>query len=198
MTHATIVEGESTPLQDGGFSVDGTSHVTTKTGPRYSQRYRTLLGIIAAVATTTAAVACLAHPSSRAAGVQKNPIVSILSSVLGTGRKRGESCDNIWWNACGPGLSCFAGGHSGNGKYCVPNGTEDACCGYWDEDESQAPGIDCGPGLICVSHFVPECGANFCGNDGSLRNRFARKGSCNVNDGTPATEFVNTDCEIIP
>ena len=196
MTHATIVEGESTPLQDGGHSEDGTSHVTTKTGPWYSQRCRTLLGIIAAVVTTTAAVACLAHPSSRAAGVQKNPIVSILSSVLGTGRKRGESCDNIWWNACGPGLSCFAGGHSGNGKYCVPNGKEDACCGFFIGDE--AAGIDCEPGFGCYLNGFPDCGTRICMRGRSEPNRFARKGSCKVNDGEPATEFVNIDCESIP
>ena len=103
MTYHTIDDRESTPLlEEGGLSMDGTSkNVTSKTGPRYSKRCRTLLGILAAVASTTATVAFLTtHHSSRAAGVQ-NPIVSTLSSVLGTGRKRGESCDNIWWNACG-------------------------------------------------------------------------------------------------
>ena len=200
MTYDTIDDGESTPLLE--LSVDGTSNVTTKTGPRYSKRCRTLLGILAAFATTTtAAVAFLTtHHSSRAAGVQ-NPIGSTLSSVLGTGRKRGESCDNIWWNACGPGLSCFAGGHSGNGKYCVPNGQEDACCGFYPaDDEDQAPGIDCGPGLKCKFHGTPDCGTDICWprQEGVERNRFARRGSCKVNDGTPATEFVNVDGEIIP
>ena len=201
MTYDTIDDGESTPLlEEGGLSVDGTSNVTTKTGPRYSKRCRTLLGIIAAVATTTtAAVAFLTtHHSSRAAGVQ-NPIISTLSSVLGTGRKRGESCDNIWWNACGPGLSCFTGGHSGSGKYCVPMGKEGACCGFWDDDEARAPGIDCEPGLSCHWLPCPDCGTDICvKNNNSRPNRFARNGSCNVNDGTPATEFVTVDCESIP
>ena len=176
------------------------TNVTNKKGPWYSKRCRTLLGIIiAAVATTTTAVAFLIHPSSSAAG--ENTIVSTLSSLLGTGqgRKRGESCYDIWWNACGPGLSCFTGGHSGSGKYCVPMGKEGACCGFWDDDEARAPGIDCEPGLSCHSKYCPDCGTDICvKNNNSRPNRFARNGSCNVNDGTPATEFVTVDCESIP
>ena len=196
MTYDTIDDGESMPLlQEGGSSVDGTStNGTNKKGPRYSQRCKTLLGIIiAAVATTTAAVAFLTYPSSSAVG--GNPIVSTLSSLLGTGRKRGESCYDIWWNACGPGLSCFKGGNS---NYCVPNGKENACCGYFD-DGGDARGIDCEGGLICENTYngVPDCGTTICVRGRYKHTRFAREGSCKVNDGEPATEFVNYDCESI-
>ena len=185
-------------LQEGGSSVDGTStNGTNKKGPRYSQRCKTLLGIIiAAVATTTAAVAFLTYPSSSAVG--GNPIVSTLSSLLGTGRKRGESCYDIWWNACGPGLSCFKGGNS---NYCVPNGKENACCGYFDGGDAR--GIDCEPDFFCSKPYDgnPDCGTNICVRsyeNAHNNNRFARKGSCKVNDGEAATEFVNNDCESIP
>ena len=81
MPYDLIDDGESTPLLE--LSVDGTSNVTTKTGPRYSKRFRTLLGIIAAVATTTtAAVAFLTtHHSSRTAGASEARVVIIFGGM---------------------------------------------------------------------------------------------------------------------
>ena len=155
----------------------------------------TLSGTIAS-ATTTATVVVLTHHSSGAAVV--NPIVSTLSLLLGTGQKQSESCFNIWWNACDDNLSCFNGSHSGSGRYCVPNGKKYACCGYSD---GEAAGIDCGPGLSCRGYekkygYPPTCGNYICGIDNE--DKFAAKGSCNVNSGEPATKFVNRECDSIP
>ena len=95
MTYDTMEDGESKPLlQEGGYSEDGTSNVTKKEGPRYSKRCRTLLGIIAAVATTTAVAMTVLVHSSSSTGV--HPIASAFSSVFGTRRTQGESCNSPW------------------------------------------------------------------------------------------------------
>ena len=67
------------------------------------------------------------------------------SSDLKT-KQQGESCGGFLWidGRCGDGLSCFTGGHSSSGRYCVPNGEEGDSCGN---------GIDCGKGLLCDGGF---------------------------------------------
>mmetsp|Transcript_4124 Transcript_4124/g.4677 ORF Transcript_4124/g.4677 Transcript_4124/m.4677 type:complete len:196 (-) Transcript_4124:146-733(-) len=171
--------------------------VTNKKESRRSKLFMALSCTIAA-ATTTAAVVVLTHHSSGAAVV--NPIVSTLSSLLGTGRKQGESCGNIWWNACDDNLSCFNGGHSGSGRYCVPNGKKYACCGYFGIT-GEAAGIDCGPGLYCDMQDselnpLPSCATYTCGR--GYQDKYAAKGSCNVNSGEPANKFVNSECDYVP
>ena len=125
---------------------------------------------------------------SLSAGV--NPIVSVFSSLLGTGRKQGESCDNIWWNACGDKLSCYDNGRK---QYCVPMGELNACCGWWGDKEAE--GIDCVKGMECddrkkyrldITHTCHPINENW--NVGS--SYWAKKGSCNVNTGEPATILV--------
>jgi len=165
--------------------------VTNKKEPLRSKRFMALSGTIAA-ATTTAAVVVLTHHSSGAAIV--TPIVSTLSSLLGTGRKQGESCGGFleWNRQCNNGLSCFTGGHSGSGRYCVPNGQEYACCGY---DSGEAAGIDCSSGLSCMGTFSGKSpisdGVDTCYNANNVKTaKFAKTGSCNVNNGEPANQFV--------
>jgi len=162
--------------------------VTNKKEPRRSKRFMALSGTIAA-ATTTAAVVVLTHHSSGAAIV--TPIVSTLSSLLGTGRKQGESCGGFleWNRQCNNGLSCFTGGHSGSGRYCVPNGQKYACCGY---GSGEAAGIDCLAGLSCrgiIDSDSPTVDTCYTTNWGSL-DKLAKTGSCNVNNGEPANQFV--------
>ena len=68
---------------------------------------------------------------------------SIDSSDL-QAKQRGESCGGFLWKdgVCADGLSCFTGGHSGSGRYCVPNGKAGGSC------ES---GTDCGKHLQCIN-----------------------------------------------
>ena len=117
---------------------------------------------------------------------------SSFSSLLGTGRKKGESCASPWYNGCGDKLSCYDSGS--NGRYCVPMGQENACCG-WDGEE--ASGIDCDKDLYCddrsrtssksdiYTGTVPTCHLK------SLKSQdhawFAKKGSCNINTGERAS-----------
>ena len=89
---------------------------------RLSNRFVALLLLVSATAAAAAVMVLMNYSLRR--GV--NPIVSALSSLLGTGRKEGESCDSPWWNACGDKLSCY---DNGSRRYCVPMGQNNACCG---------------------------------------------------------------------
>ena len=148
--------------------------------------------LLLAVSATAAAAAMtvLVHGSLSAGGT---PIASVFSSLMGTGRKKGESCDNIWWNACGDKLSCYDNGYK---QYCVPMGEVNACCGWWHNKE--AAGIDCGKGLECDNRSSKAALAiitHTCHpmNENSERDSpasFAKKGSCNVNTGKPANILI--------
>ena len=113
--------------------------------------------------------------------------------------KKGESCASPWWDACEDGLSCYDSGS--NGRYCVPNGQENACCGGSGDDE--AWDIDCDKGLSCDnrsqkeasgidSGTVPTCHPNTLPLRYSAS--FAKKGSCNVNTGEPANTLIELKC----
>ena len=128
----------------------------------------------------------MAAAASLTAGV--HPIASMFSSLSGTERKQGESCASPWWNACGDRLSCY---DNGSRRYCVPNGKENACCG-WDGDE--ASGVDCGKDMYCDRRSKKEaCIGYNCIDTGTVPTchpntlppranaSFAKKGSCNVN-----------------
>ena len=147
------------------------------------------IALLLVVSTAAAAMTVLLHGSLSVGGT---PIVSVFSPLLGNGRKRGEWCDDIWWNACGDGLSCFEGGHLGNGKYCVPVGELNACCG-WSGDY-EAEGIDCGKDLKCDNAETHQLLDSTCTSTCHLTNEYgfywAKKGSCNVNTGKPANILI--------
>ena len=111
-----------------------------------SRRSKCIVALLVSATAAAAAVVFLTHHSSSAAGV--NSVASAFSSLMGTGRKIGESCDSPWWNACIEKLSCYDSGSS-SGRYCVLMGQNNACCGYISDFE--APGIDCIAGLSCDS-----------------------------------------------
>ena len=151
---------------------------------RRSKCFVALLLVVSATAMAAAMTVLVNGFSS--AGV--HPIASAFSSVMGTRRTQGQSCDSPWWDACGDKLSCFDSGSFG--RYCVPSGKENACCGYLEDDV--ASGINCLSGLSCdhrTEHqfgTVSTCHRRNLGAYGS----FAAKGSCNVNTGEPATIFI--------
>ena len=152
---------------------------------RSGKRFLALLLVVSAAAA--AAMTVLMYGSLSVGGT---PITSSFSPVLGNGRKQGESCDNIWWNACGDKLSCYDNGRK---QYCVPMGELNACCGWWYDKE--AAGIDCGKGMQCDDRkkyrldITPMCHPiNENKNHG--RSYYAKAGSCNVNTGEPANILV--------
>ena len=100
-------------------------------------------------------------------------------------QQQGESCGGFleWNRQCNNGLSCFTAGKT---NYCVPNGQEYACCGY---DSGEAAGIDCLSGLFCVYKDMGGTVAT-CHTKLSSPDKLAKKGSCNVNNGEPANQFV--------
>ena len=123
----------------------------TAQNSRGSKRFVALLLLV--VATTVAAAAAAAMMvllnSSSSTGVV-NPLASAVSSLLGTGRKIGESCEYAgwWWNACDENLSCYDPGVHEH-DYCVPKGKENACCGSYAA-RAEASGIFCREGLSCL------------------------------------------------
>ena len=143
----------------------------------------------------------LVSVTAAAASNGVHPIASTFSSVMGTGRKQGESCHGFWYDACDEGFSCFL---AGNSNYCVPNGQENACCGYsWYNDE--ASGIDCGKDLRCDdrtgsnNHYGTVYTCHPAVDRGSKEwnvdpQEFAQKGSCNVNTGEPANVLIALHC----
>jgi len=106
------------------------------------------------------------------------------SSLLGrrTNQQQGQSCGVLVF--CGDNLSCFTGGNS---DYCVPNGKKGACCGTFD---GEAAGIDCLSGLICSGGADGSVETCILSNGGQNLQPVAKKGSCNVNTGEPANEFM--------
>ena len=110
-------------------------------------------------------------------------------------KQRGETCGGFLWTdgICDDGLSCFTGGHSGNGHYCVPNAKQGACC----LSKFEAAGIDFGKNLECMGCAGDRCPDDYvnickiCKNYQVIpRDAWAKKGSCNVNTGEPADAFV--------
>ena len=155
---------------------------------RHSNRFVALLLVSATAAA--AAVMVLMNYSLRR-GV--NPIVSALSSLLGTGRTKGESCASPWWNACGDHLSCY---DNGSRRYCVPMGQNYACCG-WDGDE--ASGVDCLKGLYCDDRTKRQFGTVSTCHPNKREyglETFAKKGSCNVNTGEGANILIEVTCHL--
>ena len=158
---------------------------------RSGKRFLALLLVVSAAAA--AAMTVLMYGSLSVGGT---PITSSFSPVLGNGRKQGESCDNIWWNACGDKLSCYDNGYK---QYCVPMGEVNACCGWWGDHS--AAGIDCGKDLECddpskyhlFTDISPTCHSTNESNEywGHYSPAsFAKKGSCNVNTGKPANILI--------
>lgn len=166
---------------------------------RRSQRFMALLLLLLVSATATAAAAMMVlRNGSSSPGV--HPIASAFSSVFGTRRNQGESCASPWWNTCRETLSCFDSGPFG--RYCVPNGQENACCGFLGDDV--ASGINCIKDYTCDSrNKIP--GTDFGGKNfydtvytchpttrGDKEDMsFAKKGSCNVNTGEPADILID-------
>ena len=76
-----------------------------------------------------------------------------------TTKKQGEICGGFIWRDghCGDGLSCFTGGHSGSGHYCVPDGKEGGSCGN---------GIDCDSSTCCCDSDT--CCKSCCDNDPAI------------------------------
>ena len=143
----------------------------------------------------------VAVTAAATASIGLHPIVSAFSSVLGTRRKQGQSCHGFWYDACDDGFSCFMGGNS---NYCVPNGQENACCGYSAYND-EASGIDCGKDLRCDdrtgsnNHYGTVYTCHPAVDRGSKEwnvdpQEFAQKGSCNVNTGEPANVLIALHC----
>ena len=122
-----------------------------------------------------------------------NPIASMFSSLMSTGRKEGESCASPWWNACCDKLSCY---DNGSRRYCVPMGEKYACCG-WDGDE--ASGVDCLKGLYCDDRTKRQFGTVSTCHPNKREyglETFAKKGSCNVNTGEGANILIEITCHL--
>jgi len=104
----------------------------------------------------------------------------------------GQSCGVFTF--CGDNLSCFT---DGNSDYCVPNGKKGACCGSFGE----AAGIDCLSGLSCCEGESKSTAVGTCYTTEECDSSnivYAKKGSCNVNTGEPATAFVKVIRTLLP
>ena len=161
-----------------------------------SRRGKLFMALLVSATAAAATVVFLTHHSSSAAGV--NSVASAFSSLMGTGRKIGKSCDSPWWNAGNDKLSCYDSGSS-SGRYCVPMGQNNDYCGY--SYDAEASGIDCIAGLSCnscnhsnkVHDTVPTCQPKDRGgaeDDAS----FAQKGSCRLDTGKPANILIELKC----
>ena len=172
--------------------IDGAQTAKKSSG---GKRFVALLLLLVVVTVAAAAAMMVLLNSSSSAGV--NPIAPAVSSLLGTGRKKYESCASPWWNACGDKLSCYDPRGSRT-RYCVPMGKENACCGY--PADADASGIDCLRGLSCVFRDQTVVGAvSTChptNEDKSFpyTTKQAKNGICNVNTGEPATIFIEVGC----
>ena len=102
---------------------------------------------------------------------------------------------------------CFDSGSFG--RYCVPNGQENACCGF--SGDNVASGINClGDGrageLMCVPfQYDTEFGtvstchvAHYPFQEPPRVEQWAKKGSCNVNTGEPADVLLEITCDHTP
>jgi len=141
------------------------------------------LAFISIVAATCGTAAAALYTN-----YQQNIVsTSSLSSLLGTrtSRKQGQSCGIF--SICGDNLSCYT---NGNSDYCVPNGKNGACCGQFF---GEAAGIDCVSGLSCIGSASIRGGSvDTCWAE-SQATYFAKKGSCYVNTGEKANEFIKVN-----
>ena len=134
------------------------------------------------------------------------PLGSAFLAFVGTTGQAGTQGDQCLCNgcaACAEGFSCFIT-FGDEQNYCVPNGKENACCGY---DGDAASEIDCLDGLFCderttidasgqriETDFEPTCHHGGYNADSGFQ-QFATKGSCNVNTGEPANILIIFKCD---